>query len=107
MKYGRTIGWFIGGVVIGAAFGAVPAMAGEGGGDDPFAAVQVMGEGDLDTSRGGDTTINSFNTTVTATATNDVTASIGTLEIEIGGTYYGGDVVISDNALGNFSGHCR
>ena len=36
MKYGGTIGWFIGGAVIVAAFGAVPAMAGEGGGENPF-----------------------------------------------------------------------
>ncbi len=106
MKHRRTIGGLIGGAVIVLAFGGVPAGADEAGGEDPFAAVQVVGEGDLEALRGGDnnTIIESFNTTVTATSNNEVTASIGSIIIEVGGDILGGDVVISGNALSGFSG---
>lgn len=98
-------GWLVAGVVILAGIASVPAVAGEGTEEDLFAALPVVADDDLEAARGGgnDTIIESFNTTITTTALNDVTATIGTITITAG-SISGGPVTISDNALASFSG---
>jgi hypothetical protein len=86
------------------AVGGAPAVAEEPG-SNPFAAAALIDEVELDGLRGGDDTIiDSFNTTITVSATNDVTASIGTMTIEVGGNIHGGNVSFSDNALQSMHG---
>ena len=83
---------------------------------DPFAAVQTMEQGDLDGLRGGDGDVNHYvEETVTTTAANTSTSSIGTMTINTnggaggttggnGGAVYGGNVSFNDSALQNFGG---
>ena len=98
-------GWrLVAGVVILAGIASVPAVADEGTEEDPFGALSVVAEDDLEAARGGDDTITeSFNTTIITKALNDVTATIGTINISAG-SISGGAVAISDNALASFSG---
>lgn len=99
-------GWLIAGIVIWAGIASVPALADEGAEEDPFGALPVVSDDDLEAARGGsnDTIIESFNTTITTSALNEVTATIGTITIDVGGSISGGPVTLSDNALASFSG---
>ena len=99
----RVAATWLAAAVLLAASGA-PSVAEESE-PNPFAAAALIDEVELDGLRGGDETIvNSFNTTVTVSATNDVTASIGTMTIEVGGNIHGGNVSFSDNALQSMHG---
>lgn len=87
-------------------YGAAPALADDASKDDPFGALPLIGQDELDGLRGGDedVIVGSFNKTIKTSASNEVHAS-GTLTINMGGgDITGGDVSIGDNAMGNFSG---
>lgn len=102
MKPRKSVAWLGVGVAIFAGFGGVPAVAGEGV-VDPFAVLEIVGEAELEAARGGGVIIiNDDGTQIVAL--NEVNATIGTNDFDVGGSISGGAVTFSDNALGSFSG---
>ena len=117
----NTMALLLAGAAVSLVYGATStARADEVQVADPFAAVQTIEQGDLDSLRGGDASVegsyntdieNTTNTTATTESTNTIenttfntSGGSGGVTGGKGGDIKGGAVTFSGNALQNFGG---